>query len=50
MKFKVGKERIKGFISPVKTAEKTNDRSWWGLFGVIVVMEVSFILKMLGKI
>ena len=50
MKFKVGYEKIKGFSSPVKTAEEVNDWAWWALFGVIVVMEILFLLKILGKI
>ena len=50
MKLKGGEEKIKGFCSPAKKAEEVNDWSWWALFGVIVVMEVIFILKILGKI
>lgn len=50
MKLKFGKERIKGFSSPVKTAEEINDWAWWPLFGVVVIMEILFILKILGKI
>ena len=50
MKFRVGYEKIKGFSNPVKKVEEVNDWAWWALFGVIVVMEVIFILKVLGKI
>ena len=50
MKFKVGYERIKGFSSPIKTAEEVNEWSWWALFVTAVVMGVLFILKVLGKI
>ena len=50
MKFKVGYENIKGFSSPVKKAEETNNLTWWGLFGTVVIMGVMFILKRFGKI
>ena len=50
MKLRVGYEKIKGFSSPVKKAEATNDWAWWSLFGAVVIMEVIFILKLLGKI
>jgi len=50
MKLKVGYEKIKGFSSPVKKAEEVNEWGWWALFGAMVVMEVMFILKILGKI
>lgn len=50
MKLRWGNERIKGLSSPVKKAEEVNDWAWWGLFGVVLIMEVIFILKLLGKI
>jgi len=50
MSLKWGNEKIKGFSSPVKKAEEVNDWAWWALFGVVVIMEVIFILKILGKI
>jgi len=50
MKFKVGYERIEGFSSPVKKAEKTNEWAWRALFVAVVIMGVLFILKILGKI
>ena len=50
MKLKVGYEKIKGFSNPVKKAEEVNEWGWWALFGAVVVMEVMFILKVLGKI
>lgn len=50
MKLKVGYERIKGFSSPVKKAEETNNWTWWALFGEVVIMGTLFILKMSGKI
>ena len=49
MKLRWGKERIKGFSSLVKKAERTNDWAWWVLFVVVVIMEVMVILKILGK-
>jgi len=50
MILKWGEEKIKGFSSPVKKAEEINEWGWWALFGVLVIMEVIFILKILGKI
>ena len=50
MKLRWGNERIKIFSNPVKKAERKNDWAWWGLFVVVVLMVVSVILKMLGKV
>jgi len=50
MKLKIDEEEIKGFSSPVKKAERTNDWAWWGLFVAVVVMGILVILKILGKI
>jgi len=50
MKLKIGKEEIKGFSSPVKKAERTQDWAWWTLFFVMLIMEIIVILKLLGKI
>jgi len=50
MKLKIGEERIKGFSSPVKKAEKTNDWAWWVLFITAFGMEIIALLKILGKI
>ena len=50
MRLRWSEEKIKGFSSPVKKAECNNDWSWWGLFGVIIIMEILFLLKVLGKI
>jgi len=50
MKLKVGNEKIKGLSNPVKKAEETNEWGWWALFGVIILMEILFALKVLGKI
>lgn len=50
MRLRWGEERIKGFSGPVKTAKEINDWAWWGLFVVVVLMVVAFILKVLGKI
>ncbi len=50
MKLRWGEEKIKGFSSPVKKAEEVNDWAWWGLFVVIVLMGIAFILKIYGKI
>ncbi|MBA7614258.1 hypothetical protein ES703_21521 [subsurface metagenome] len=32
-----------------KKVEETNGWAWWGLFVVVVIMEVMVILKILGK-
>jgi len=50
MKFRWGEEKIKGVSNPVKKVEETNEWGWWALFGVIVIMEILFALKILGKI
>jgi len=50
MKLRWGEEKLKEFSDPVKKAEETNEWGWWALFGVIVVMEILFALKILGKI
>jgi len=50
MKLKLGEEKIKGFSSPVKKAEKTNDWAWWGLFMAMVIMVILVILRILDKI
>ena len=50
MRLKWGNEKIRIFSSPVRKAEKINEWSWWALFGALVIMEVIFILKVLGKI
>ena len=50
MSIKWGEEKLKEFIDPVKTAEEVNEWGWWALFGVIVVMEILFLLKIFGKI
>ena len=50
MSIKWGEEKLKGFSEPVKKAEEINEWGWWALFGVIVVMEILFFLKVLGKI
>ena len=50
MSLEWGEEKIKGFSSPVKKAEEINEWGWWALFGVIVIMEILFLLKVLGKI
>jgi len=50
MKLRWGKEKIKGFSSPVKKAERTNDWAWWGLFGAVIIMEVIVILKISERI
>jgi len=33
-----------------KKTKEVNDWSWWALFCVMVIMEVIFVLKVLGKI
>ena len=50
MSLRWGNEKIKGFSSPVKKAEEINDWSWWALFVAVIIMEVIFVLKTLGKI
>ena len=50
MKLRVGYERIKGFSNPVKKADIGIDWAWIALFVAVVVMEVLFVLKVLGKI
>ena len=50
MRLKWGEEEFKGFSNPVKKVEEINEWGWWALFGVIVVMEILFLLKVLGKI
>ena len=50
MSLRWGYEKIKVFSSPVKKAEEVNEWAWWVLFGALVIMEVIFILKVLGKI
>ena len=50
MMLKWGEEKIEGLSDPVKKAEEVNEWGWWALFGVIVVMEILFLLKVLGKI
>jgi len=50
MSLKWGEEEFKGFSKPVKKAEEVNEWGWWALFVVIVVMEILFLLKVLGKI
>ena len=50
MRLKWGEEEVKGFSSPVKKAEEVNEWFWWALFGALIVMEVIFYLKVLGKI
>ena len=34
----------------LKKVEETNDWAWWALFVAVVIMEISLILKILGKI
>ena len=50
MSIKWGYERLKDLSNPVKKAEETSEWGWWALFGVIVVMEILFLLKVFGKI
>ena len=50
MKLKGGDEKIKELSDSVKKAEEINEWGWWALFGAMVIMEVIFILKILGKI
>lgn len=50
MSTKWGEEKIKGVSNSVEKAEEINEWGWWALFGVIVIMEILFLLKVLGKI
>jgi len=45
MKLRWDNEKIKGFSNPVKKAEEVNEWGWWGLFIVVVVMVICFILE-----
>lgn len=50
MKLRWGEEEIKGFSNPVKKAEAINDWAWWAIFGAVIIMEIIFILKTMGKL
>lgn len=50
MSLKWGKEKIQGISSPLKKAEEVNEWGWWGLFVVIVLMGIAFVLKIYDKI
>ncbi|MBA7553425.1 hypothetical protein ES705_46016 [subsurface metagenome] len=50
MRLKWGEEKIRGFSNPLKKVEEVNELGWWGLFVVIVLMGIAFILKIYGKI
>jgi len=50
MSIKWGEEKLKELSSPVKKAEEVNEWGWWALFGVIVIMEILFALKIFEKI
>ena len=47
MKIRWGKEKIKGFSSPVKKAEEVNDVGWWTCWVMLAVMIVIVILKVM---
>jgi len=50
MSLRWGEEKLKELSSPVKKTEEVNEWGWWALFGAVVIMEVLFILKIMGKI
>jgi hypothetical protein len=50
MSLKWGEEKIKGFSDPVKKAEEVNELAWWGLFVVLIIMGIAFVLKTYDKI
>jgi len=50
MSLRWGEEKLKEFSKPVKKAEEVNEWGWWALFGVIVIMEILFALKIFEKI
>ena len=45
MTLKWGEEKIKGLSDPIKKAEEVNEWGWWGLFLVVIVMAIAFILE-----
>ena len=45
MKLKLTESQSKYINKPIKTAEKQNEWSWWGIFIAMIVMEVIVILK-----
>jgi len=47
MKLKIGEEKIKGFSSPVKKAERGIDWAWIGLIVTLVVTAIISISKLL---
>lgn len=50
MKIKWSKEAIKYFNRPIMKAERSTDWGWWGLFGMLIIMEIIILLKILEKI
>lgn len=52
-KLKWTDNELKYFRKGIKSAKQTdeaNETAWWGLFGVVVLMEVIFILNIIGVI
>jgi len=45
MRLKIKNTHPKGLSKPVKTAEKTNELAWWGLFVVFILMVIAYLLK-----
>jgi len=35
------------FSKPIKTAERTNEWSWWGIFIAMIIMEIIVIAKII---
>jgi len=48
MKLRWSDSQIGYFSKPIKTAEKQNEWSWWGIFITVVIMEVIVIGKIVG--
>jgi len=48
MKLRWSDSQIGYFSKPIKTAEKQNEWSWWGIFIAVVIMEVIVIGKIVG--
>ena len=50
MKHKYTKAELDYFTKPIPKVGVDYDWAWWALFCVMVIMEVIFVLKVLGKI
>ena len=53
MKYKYNKwnkRELAYFNKDIKKTEEVNENSWWFLFGAVIIMEVIFIVKIIGII